>query len=182
MTLPFGAPIPPAAALCLPPSRGVVVHLAAIVRGRLEGIVEDRDDARAVRRIQRAAWAMAVAGVAPKNEPISADDAIYLLDEDEPPPAPWLVWGPGQDVPEECRSRDLLRALGVARSRANPVWGLPVEEVCPAGARDAGRDIVWLIAHCLGIRSILGPIGLDEVERMRVRSAQAWRRARSGGG
>lgn len=175
MSLPFGAPAPEIGLFSPGPPRGLLVHLAAVVRARLEGIVDDHDGARVMRRVERARWAIAVAGVVPSMEPLSDVD---LLTIDWPeghivPSAPWHAYGCGQEVPPRHRTPDVARGLGVIR------WHLERVDGAWQG-QDVGRDSAWLIAECLGIRPLLGPIGRDEVERMRERAAHAWRPARGG--
>ena len=177
MTLPYGAPPPAGTAPFLrrlPP--GDLVHLAAVVRGRLEGIVDDPSAASVLGRVERSRWALEVAGIPALMEPMSDID---LLSIDWPEDlivqsAPWHAYGCGQDVPPERRSRDVWRGLGVIR------WHLERVEVAEQG-RDTGRDAAWLIGQCLGIRPLLSPIGADEVRRMQKRAGHAWRPARAGG-
>ena len=171
--LPFGAPPPPGTApyLC-PPPRGVLHHLAAVVRGRLEGASEIPDADAIRRRVERAAWSLRVAGVGLLSEPIGILEWLDLCaDEDEPADAPWHTYGPGESVPLDARTRDVGRALGVIRGRLEAA----IEEA-PEACRTAALEGAWIVAECLGIRALLGPIGRDEVERMRDQAAHARRR------
>jgi hypothetical protein len=157
-------------------ARGLLVHLAATVRGRLEGASEVPDIARIVPRVERAAWALDVAGVGLYRDPVGVLEWLDLTaDEDGMPADPWSRWSPGEDVPPDARSRGLARALGVVRYRLEDALA-----TAPEACRTAALEGAWIVGQCLGVRALLGPIGKDEVERMRERAGHAWRPARAG--
>lgn len=174
--LDFGAP-PVEVDLFSPgPPRGLLVHLAAVVRGRLEGASEVPDVARIVPRVERAAWALEVAGVGLFRDPVGVLEWLDLTaDEEGTAVDPWSKWGPGEEVPVEARSRDLARGLGVVRYRLEEALA-----TAPEACRTAALEGAWIVGQCLGIRPLLGPIGRDEVERMRERAGHAWSPARAG--
>lgn len=175
ISLDFGAP-PVATDLFSPgPPRGLLIHLAAVVRGRLDGASEIPDAAQIRRRVERARWALHVAGVGLYGDPVGALEWLDLSADGEEPWQPWHRWGPGEIVPPDARSRDLARALGVVRCRLEIALG-EVPEAC----RTAALEGAWIVGQCLGIRPLLGPIGADEVRRMRERAGHAWRPARRG--
>ncbi|WP_333672677.1 hypothetical protein [Elioraea tepidiphila] len=176
MALDYGAP-PVATDLLSPgPPRGLLVHLAATVRGRLEGASEVPDVARIVPRVRRAAWALEVAGVGLFGDPVGVLEWLDLTaDEEGTAGDPWSTWSPGEEVPPEARSRDLARGLGVVRYRLEDALA-----TAPEACRTAALEGAWIVGQCLGVRALLGPIGRDEVERMRDRAGHAWRPARGG--
>jgi hypothetical protein len=158
------------------PPRGLLVHLAATVRGRLEGASEVPEIERIVPRVKRAAWALKVAGVSLCDEPVGILEWLDATDdEDGMPAAPWSRWAPGEEVPPDARSRDLARALGVVRYRLEDALATG-----PEGCRTAALEGAWIVGQCLGIRPLLGPIGRDEVESMREKAWHAWCHAHAG--
>jgi hypothetical protein len=158
------------------PPRGLLVHLAAVVRGRLEGASEMPDVWRIVPRVERAAWALKVSGVGLRVEPVGILEWLDATDdEDGMPCAPWSRWAPGEEVPPGARSKDLARALGVVRHRLEDALA-----TAPEACRTAALEGAWIVGQCLGVRPLLGPIGRDEVERMRERAGHAWRPAWAG--
>jgi hypothetical protein len=176
MALPFGAKPEDTGLFSPGPSRGLLVHLAAVVRGRLEGASEIPDIWQIVPRVRRAAWALNVAGVGLYNEPVGVLEWLDATDdEDGMPAAPWSRWAPGEEVPPDARSRDLARALGVVRYRLEDAL-----VIAPEACRTAALEGAWIIGQCLGIRPLFGPIGRDEVERMRERAGRAWNPAGAG--
>jgi hypothetical protein len=176
MALGYGSPAAEIDLFSPGPPRGLLVHLAAVVRGRLEGASEAPDIWRIVPRVRRAAWALNVAGVGLYNEPVGVLEWLDSTDdEDGMPAAPWSRWAPGEEVPPDARSRDLARALGVVRYRLEDALA-----IAPEACRTAALEGAWIIGQCLGIRPLFGPIGRDEVERMRERAGRAWHLAGTG--
>lgn len=158
------------------PPRGLLVHLAATVRGRLEGASEVPEIDRIVPRVRRAAWALEVAGIDPKGDPVGFLEWMDMTaDEEGEPTSPWSRWSPGEEVPPGARSRHLAHALGIVRFRLEDAL-----RTAPEACRTAALEGAWIVGQCLGIRPLLGPIGRDEVERMRDRAGHAWRPARAG--
>jgi hypothetical protein len=156
--------------------RGLLVHLAATVRGRLEGASEVPEIERIVPRVERAAWALKVSGVGLRVEPVGILEWLDSTDdEDGMPAAPWSRWAPGEEVPPDARSKDLRRALGVVRYRLEDALA-----TAPEACRMAALEGAWIVGQCLGIRPLFGPIGRDEVERMRERAGRAWNPAGAG--
>jgi hypothetical protein len=169
MALDYGAPPVETDLFSAGQPRGLLVHLAAIVRGRLEGASEIPDVWRIVPRVRRAAWALEVSGIGLYNEPVGILEWLDATDdEDGMPAAPWSRWAPGEEVPPDARSKDLRRALGVVRYRLDDALA-----TAPEACRTAALEGAWIIGQCLGIRPLLGPIGLDEVERMREKAWHA---------
>jgi hypothetical protein len=176
MALEYGSPAAEIDLFSPGPPRGLLVHLAATVRGRLEGASEVPDVWRIVPRVERAAWALEVGGVGLYREPVGVLEWLDLTaDEDGMPAAPWGRWSPGEEVSPDARSRDLPRALGVVRYRLEDALS-----TAPEACRTAALEGAWIISQCLGVRPLLGPIGRDEVERMREKAGHAWRPARAG--
>jgi hypothetical protein len=176
MALGYGSPAAEIDLFSPGPPRGLLVHLAATVRGRLEGASEVSEIERIVPRVERAAWALEVSGVGLYNEPVGILEWLdFTDDEDGMPSAPWSRWAPGEEVPPDARSKDLARALGVVRYRLEDALS-----TAPEACRTAALEGAWIVGQCLGVRALLGPIGKDEVERLRERAGHAWRPARAG--
>jgi hypothetical protein len=176
MALDYGAPPVETDLFSAGQPRGLLVHLAAIVRGRLEGASEVPDIARIVPRVERAAWALKVSGVGLRVEPVGILEWLDSTDdEDGMPAAPWSRWAPGEEVPPDARSKDLARALGVVRYRLEDALA-----IAPEACRTAALEGAWIIGQCLRIRPLLGPIGRDEVDRMRERAGRARNPAHTG--
>jgi hypothetical protein len=176
MALEYGSPAVGIDVFSPGPPRGLLVHLAATVRGRLEGASEVPGIERIVPRVARAAWALEVAGVGLYNEPVGILEWLdFTDDEDGMPAAPWSRWAPGEEVPPDARSKDLRRALGVVRYLLEDALA-----TAPEACRTAALEGAWIIGQCLGVRALLGPIGRDEVERMLERARRAWHPARGG--
>lgn len=104
MALDYGAPPVETDLPSQGPQRGLLVYLAATVRGRLEGAAEVLDITRIVPRVRRAAWALEVAGVGLYRDPVGVLEWLDLTADGEVQTQPWHRWSPGEEVPPDARS------------------------------------------------------------------------------